>query len=504
MSSWDQALFLQVLFSPLLLHAAWVTVWVGTVAQVLGTVIGIGAAPMMMSKVRPLQFLVWLYLWIFRGTPLLAQILFFYAVLPQLGLRLDVLSTGLLALGINEGARMAEIVRAGLLAVPAEQREAAASLGLRRFQIFRLVVLPQAIRVIIPPLGNNYSYMLKATSLLSVISFSELLRTSQQLAQSTGRPLEIYVVAALWYLAILTVVTILQRRLEAYLSRSQAERSRVQHTTAGVTRAGASATACIDPAAEAKVILSGRGLSKRLGGNLVLDDVSLDLRAGEVMVVVGPSGSGKSTLLRCLNHLAPPDTGVVRLDGEAIGVRIVDGGRQTPLPEATIDRQRQRIGLVFQNFNLFPHLTALRNVTIGPERVLGIAPAEANVRGTELLARFGLGDKLNAYPAELSGGQRQRVAIARALAMQPEVLLFDEPTSSLDPEMVGEVLSAMQTLAADGMTMIVVTHEMGFAQRVADRIVMMDAGRIVEAAPPAQFFTAARDPRTRAFLSRLA
>src|SRR5580692_5409207 len=205
MKAWDQPLFLQVLTSTLLLHAAWVTVWVGTAAQAIGTVIGTAVAPMMLAKLRVLRLIAWIYLWIFRGTPLLAQILFFYAVLPQLGLRLDVLSTGLLALGINEGARMAEIVRAGLLSVPTEQREAAASLGLHPLLTFLLVVLPQAIRVIIPPLGNNYSYMLKATSLLSVISFSELLRTSQQLAQSTGRPLEIYVAAALWYLLILTI-----------------------------------------------------------------------------------------------------------------------------------------------------------------------------------------------------------------------------------------------------------------------------------------------------------
>jgi polar amino acid transport system permease protein len=505
MKVWDQPLFLQVLTSALLLHAAWVTVWVGTVAQAIGTMIGTAVAPMMLAKLRFPRFVAWLYLWIFRGTPLLAQILFFYAVLPQLGLRLDVLSTGLLALGVNEGARMAEIVRAGLLSVPAEQREAAASLGLHPFLIFRLVVLPQAVRVIIPPLGNNYSYMLKATSLLSVISFAELLRTSQQLAQSTGRPLEIYAAAALWYLLILTVVTVLQRRLEQRLARRTSGRSGARLASAPSTPGGPPATACVDPAiaGRSRIILSARNLAKRLGGALILDDVSLDVCAGEVLVVIGPSGSGKSTLLRCLNHLAPPDSGTVRLEDETVGFRLTRDGRKLPLPEPAIDRQRQQIGLVFQNFNLFPHLTALRNVSLGPERVLGLSPAEANKQGLVLLDRFGVVDKARTFPPALSGGQRQRVAIARALAMRPRVLLFDEPTSSLDPEMVGEVLSVLQKLAADGMTMIVVTHELGFARRVASRMVMMDAGRIIESSPPAQFFAGARDARTRSFLSQL-
>ena len=288
------------------------------------------------------------------------------------------------------------------------------------------------------------------------------------------------------------------------MSRSDAQRNRVEPVRGAAAREDAAyASACLEGTPADQIVLSARGLSKRLGGYLALSDLSLDVRFGEVVVVVGPSGSGKSSLLRCLNYLVPPDTGLVRLNGETIGVRPLDNGRQVALPESVVDRQRRQIGLVFQSFNLFPHMTALGNVAIGPERVLHLGSAEARARGMELLARFGLGDKAGAYPAELSGGQRQRVAIARALAMQPTVLLFDEPTSSLDPEMVGEVLAAMQTLAAQGMTMIVVTHEMGFAQRVANRVVMMDAGRIVEVAPPAQIFRAAQDPRTRAFLAQL-
>ena len=507
MGSLDQALFLQVVASPLLLKAMWITLWVATVAQLIGTVIGVLIAPLTMAKSRLLRFIAWVYLWLFRGTPLLVQILFFYSVLPQLGLRLGVIATGLLALGLNEGARMTEIVRAGLLSVPHEQREAGMSLGLNRVLVFVLIVLPQAMRVIVPPLGNNYSYMIKATSLLSVISIAELLRTSQQLAQSTGHPLEIYAAAAVWYLCLISIVTFLQHRIEQRLARGYSDRTApagVTPTASGSAEAaGPSTQAAAMTASEAPLVLEAIGVSKRLGGLLVLDNADLRVHKGEVLVVIGPSGSGKSTLLRCLNHLTAPDAGVVRLMGEAIGVREAGGGTKVPLSEGELDAQRRRIGMVFQRFNLFPHLSATRNVSIGPERILGMPPAEARKRAEANLARLGLSDKFDAYPLELSGGQRQRVAIARSLAMNPEVLLFDEPTSALDPEIVNEVLEAIQALARDGMTMVVVTHELAFARRIADRIIMMDAGRIVECAPPEEFFNRPQDKRTRAFMAAL-
>jgi polar amino acid transport system permease protein len=510
MGSLDQALFLQVVASPLLLKAMWITIWMATVAQLIGIAIGIAVAPMSLVKARLPRFVTWLYLWIFRGTPLLVQILFFYAVLPQVGVRLSVIATVLLALGLNEGARMTEIVRAGLLSVAHEQREAGLSLGLTRFQVFRYVVLPQALRVIVPPTGNNYSYMIKATSLLSVISISELLRTSQQLAQSTGRPLEIYAAAAIWYLCIISVVTFIQHHIEKRLARAFTDRSTLARpvvTAHGADTSSADSVARVaatTASTDAPLVLEASGLSKRLGGLLVLDDVDLKVHKGEVLAVIGPSGSGKSTLLRCINHLVTPDAGTVRLKGEAIGVReSAKNGRHVALSEGELDRQRRRIGMVFQRFNLFPHLSASRNVSIGPERILGVAPAAAQQLAEAKLSQLGLADKFDAYPLELSGGQRQRVAIARALAMNPEVLLFDEPTSALDPEIVSEVLDAIQALAREGMTMVVVTHELAFARRIADRIIMMDAGRIVECAPPEQFFNNPQDPRTRAFVTAL-
>jgi polar amino acid transport system ATP-binding protein len=246
-------------------------------------------------------------------------------------------------------------------------------------------------------------------------------------------------------------------------------------------------------------LLAVEGLTKRYGDRCVLDSVSLDVTEGETLVVIGPSGSGKTTLLRCINHLEPPSGGIVRLRGVPVGIDAQ--GRE--LPEREAARQRSRIGFVFQRFNLFSHLTALDNVAIGPHKVLGLSKAEARSRAAKVLDKVFLGDHTQKRPSQLSGGQQQRVAIARALAMQPELILFDEPTSALDPELVQEVLDAMRTLATEGMTMMVVTHEMNFARQVAHRVVFMDAGGIVEQGPPAQIFGAPKEPRLRAFLAHL-
>ena len=231
---------------------------------------------------------------------------------------------------------------------------------------------------------------------------------------------------------------------------------------------------------------------KRFGALTVLDGVTASVHRGEVVCLIGPSGSGKSTLLRCTNALESVDGGQVMFDGVAL-----------PEAEAGRRRVRQRMGMVFQSFELFPHMTALRNVATGRETVLGEARRSAETRARALLAKVGLSDKAAAYPSTLSGGQQQRVAIARALAMDPEVMLFDEPTSALDPETVGEVLSIMKQLAEEGMTMIVVTHEMSFARRVANRVIVFDKGRVVEEGTPAQIFDAPRQARTRDFLSHL-
>jgi polar amino acid transport system ATP-binding protein len=239
------------------------------------------------------------------------------------------------------------------------------------------------------------------------------------------------------------------------------------------------------------------GIQKRSGELEVLRGINLEIARGEVVCVLGPSGSGKSTLLRCINLLEPPEQGEIFLEG-----RDICKGPASPSGEAgwRVDFVRQRVGIVFQQFNLFPHRTALENVTMAPERVLKRPRAEARAKGTELLERVGLGDKLDEYPERLSGGQQQRVAIARALAMDPHVMLFDEVTSALDPELVKEVLDVIRKLAEEGMTMIVVTHEMGFARDVGDRVVFMDEGKIIEQGAPAQVLEIPREERTRRFL----
>jgi ABC-type polar amino acid transport system ATPase subunit len=251
------------------------------------------------------------------------------------------------------------------------------------------------------------------------------------------------------------------------------------------------------PASE--YVIESRDMWKRYGANDVLQGISLGVHRGDVKAILGPSGSGKSTFLRCLGLLEPIDRGEVHLEGTRVGVR-ERGGRLVPLPERLLADQRTEIGMVFQRFNLFPHLTALRNVMIGLTEVLEMSDADARTAARTMLERVGLGERATFYPSELSGGQQQRVAIARALVMHPKVMLFDEPTSALDPELVGEVLNVMAELAREGMTMIVVTHEIGFARDVASRVVMMDEGRIIEDGPPDEFFSTPREERTRKFL----
>ncbi|WP_409344706.1 amino acid ABC transporter ATP-binding protein [Paenibacillus sp. MBLB4367] len=244
------------------------------------------------------------------------------------------------------------------------------------------------------------------------------------------------------------------------------------------------------------------GLHKTFGSNRVLRGVDLQVNRGEVVVILGPSGSGKSTLLRCINYLETFEEGHVFIEGKSIG-RILSGARSKEMPQGDLNAMRQEVGMVFQSFNLFPHMSVMQNITLAPISLRGVPKDEAERLAVELLRKVGLEEKAHARPASLSGGQKQRVAIARALAMKPGVMLFDEPTSALDPETVGEVLQVMRNLAQEGMTMIIVTHEMGFAREVADRVVVMDGGVIIEEGAPAAIFTSPSHPRTQTFLSQV-
>lgn len=250
-------------------------------------------------------------------------------------------------------------------------------------------------------------------------------------------------------------------------------------------------------------MLDAYNVSKSFGQLEVLKGISLQVLKGEVVVIIGPSGSGKSTFLRCINHLETINDGNVIFDGQPVAFKESNGGQRVPVKGKEIYRLRSQIGMVFQRFNLFPHRTALDNVMEGPVTVLNMSKNTARNLAEELLAKVGLASKANCYPSQLSGGQQQRVAIARALAMKPKLMLFDEPTSALDPELVGEVLAVIKDLAAEGMTMIVVTHEMGFAREVADRVFFMDDGMIVESGAPEQIFTTPKHPRTKDFLGSI-
>jgi polar amino acid transport system ATP-binding protein len=246
-------------------------------------------------------------------------------------------------------------------------------------------------------------------------------------------------------------------------------------------------------------IIEVRNVCKSFGDLKVLDDVSLDIARSESVVLIGPSGSGKTTLLRCLIGLETIEQGTIKMEGQLLGKRW-ERGKFVQDSEKNIRRIRSKLGMVFQSFTLFPHMTVLQNVMEAPLHVKKMSREEAQVQGLALLQKFGLSDKIHSYPSQLSGGQKQRVAIARALAMEPQIMLFDEVTSALDPELVGEVLQTMRQLAEDGMTMVVVTHEMSFAQDVADRVIVMDGGRIIEYGPPSVIFAEPRNPRTREFL----
>ena len=250
-------------------------------------------------------------------------------------------------------------------------------------------------------------------------------------------------------------------------------------------------------------VIKAEAVHKRFHSLEVLKGIDLTVRGGEVVVIMGPSGSGKSTFLRCLNHLEKIDAGRILINGHYIGYRQTAEGKLIEESDRAVARQRSEIGMVFQRFNLFPHMTVIENIMEAPMQVRRTARGVARERALQLLRQVGLPEKADQYPARLSGGQQQRVAIARALAMDPKVMLFDEPTSALDPELVGEVLDTMKSLAKSGMTMVCVTHEVGFAKEVADRAVLMDEGVIVEEAPPDRFFTAPEHPRTRQFLSKI-
>ncbi|KWW02174.1 amino acid ABC transporter permease/ATP-binding protein [Escherichia fergusonii] len=442
-----------------------------------------------------------IYIWLFRSIPLLVLLIFVYNLpqaMPSLASILnDPFRAGLIAMVLCEAAYIAEIHRGGLLSIPKGQSEAARALGMRYAGTQWRVVIPQALRVALPALANEYIAIVKLSSLVSVISLTEILMVGQRLYSQNFLVMETMAAVAFYYVFIVTVFDFLLKRLEKYLDVTQRNTSRpVDAEMRQMAVAGQPTTArhFSDQAAPA---LQASRLHKAYNNVEVLGAVSLRIQPGEVVSVIGPSGSGKTTLIRLLNGLEQIDNGEIKINGQPF-IHLNRQGQQKP--RFTENAQhRMNIGMVFQSFNLFPHLTVLGNLLLAPRYHRLASEAELKQQACELLHKVGMLDHAWKYPHQLSGGQQQRVAIARALMMRPQIMLFDEPTSALDPEKVNEVLQVIESLAQEGITMVIVTHEMNFAFKVSDRIVFMEKGRVVCDDTP-QAMREGHHPRVDAFL----
>lgn len=523
------------------------TILLTIIGAVLGSILGTLLALARVSQSPLLSGLSWSYIWLMRAIPLIVLLLLLNNIgylyesvrisnpitgaawidYPMVSL-LTPFAAAIIGLTLNQSAFFAEIVRGGILSVDHGQHEAAAALGLsKRTQSLR-IVLPQAMRSILPTGFNEIIGLAKGTSMVYVLALPELFYTVQVIYRRNLEVIPLLMVATAWYLVIVTVLSIIQHYIERYYSRG-AVRNTVslpfqRHIKRAVEsmlgrpdseklyaefqqEAATIQNSLANSAAPSFKITSGADIkidnvSKSFGHNKVLDDISLYVPKGSVTAILGPSGSGKSTLLRTINHLESVDEGFIAVDSNLIGYE-KQGNVLYELKEKNILKQRTDIAMVFQNFNLFPHMTVLENIIEAPIKVRGASYEEAAKSAFELLARVGLLDKAQSYPRQLSGGQQQRVAIARALALKPKVILFDEPTSALDPELVGEVLDIIQELAQTGVTMVVVTHEMGFAYEVADTIIFMEAGKIVEKGTPDAVFNHPQHERTKDFLQKV-
>ena len=549
-------LFLHYLSLPYLLEGITVTLTVTGLGLAGGLLAGIVLAGMQLSRLRLLSAFARTYAVIFRGTPLILQMVFAYDALPRIGLRLTAVGAGALALSANEAPFIAEILRSGVLGVEAGQVLAGQALGMTPFVLMRRVIAPQAIRSMVPALGNEAATALKNSSLASVIAVQELTLRSTQLASSTFDFFSIFFASGVIYLALTGAFSALQLVAEYLLDLDRpsgrerllrllpgrrvpvapanraapaempqadvlrppaAEPAKIAaalldgmtaasaHAAAALTAPARAAPNCVvrpAPPTRGQTAVEVFGLHKRYGDHVVLAGLDLTVRAGEVIAMLGPSGSGKSTLLRCINHLEEWDSGVIRVGGRSLGYR-EDGKKLAPRGVAQ-ERANLGVGMVFQQFNLFSHLSAKENVA-GPLRwVHGMSSAAADRRAMEMLERVSMGHRVDALPRHLSGGQQQRVAIARALAPSPTVLLLDEPTSALDPELVNEVLEVIRRLAVeDRLTMIISTHQIRFARDVADRVVFLSEGMIREQGPARDVFARPQHPLTARFLQAL-
>jgi polar amino acid transport system permease protein len=465
-----------------------------------GVIIGMVLAVMGISRSPWLRTPARVYTDVFRGLPAIVTILLIGQGFSALGRQLfgpSPYPLGILALSLIAGAYIGEIFRSGIQSVERGQMEACRALSMSYGQGMRLIVIPQGVRRVLPALVNQFIGNVKDSSLVYFLgllaSEREIFRVGQDQAVVTGN-LSPLLLAGVFYLIITVPLTHLVNYIDNRLRTGRPRSGPVVSGLAEVdeihTAEEQAHAATAVPAPRRGGSLAVRALSMAYGEVEVLRGIDLEIPAATVTCIIGPSGSGKSTLLRCMNRLVEPKSGDILLDGKSI---------LAMQPEAL----RRDVGMVFQHFNLFPDHTALENVMLAPVKIKGMGRAEAERVAAARLTDVGLAGKMHNRPANLSGGQQQRVAIARALAMDPEVVLFDEVTSALDPELVKGVLELMAELARQGMTMVVVTHEMGFARKVADQVVFMDEGRVVEAGPPEAIFTEPKSPRLRRFLAEV-
>lgn len=457
---------------PYLLAGLVITLKITVTAVVVGIVWGTILAVMRLSSFAPIAWFAKAYVNVFRSIPLVMVLLWFYLIVPGflqnvLGLspKTDIrLISAMVAFSMFEAAYYSEIIRAGIQSISRGQSSAALALGMTHWQSMKLIILPQAFRAMVPLLLTQGIVLFQDTSLVYVLSLADFFRTASTIGERDGTQVEMILFAGAVYFVISLSASYQPERVVAGQLFEEKD----------------------------SLMITLKNVSKWYGHFQVLTDCSTEVKKGEVVVVCGPSGSGKSTLIKTVNGLEPVQKGEITVNG------IIVNDKKTDLAKL-----RSRVGMVFQHFELFPHLSIIENLTLAQVKVLKRDKAAARDKGLKLLERVGLSAHANKFPAQLSGGQQQRVAIARALCMDPIAMLFDEPTSALDPEMINEVLDVMVELANEGMTMMVVTHEMGFARKVANRVIFMDEGKIVEDSPKEEFFANPSSDRAKDFLAKI-
>lgn len=482
-------------------QASWLVVRLSVLTWVGGVIFGLGVAFARQSSHPLISRLAATYIWLFRSLPLLVLLIFIFN-LPQLlpatsGVLGDPFMASLIALILSETAYIAEIHRGGLNAVQRGQYEAGKALGLRNTQIRMTIVIPQALRVSLPTLVNEFITIVKMTSLVSVISLSEILMVGERLYTENFKVLETLMAVACYYVMIVTVFERLFAFLERFLDIQRRQPATLDATLLRSTLPPVVRAPRRGMSPHAKPILKLTDIRKSYSGKPVLNGINLEVRPGEIISLIGPSGSGKTTLIRTINGLEPLDEGAVQL----LGHDFITAGQ----PENALSWRSNitYLGMVFQGFNLFPHKTVLENLMLAP-RLHSLEPADKlKERCLVMLDKVGMLEHTSKYPHQLSGGQQQRVAIARTLVMQPKVVLFDEPTSALDPERVSEVLDVISKLAQEGITMLIVTHEMKFAFSISDRVIFMEGGNIAVDASP-QKILEMPDHRIHRFIKNVA